>query len=171
MDDHILELEYLMGQELYQYVEKKKQIERIRSQTYFKTNAYGSQVHSLNERSARDIKLENCMILDDNTIKWIDFGLAHIFVRYPHEYITSVCGSRSYCAPEVLARTRYTGFSSDMWSMGVCLFAMTHGYFPYEIAEASDWRFANMLKLLPQHSSTVHNVWSFYQFSGAISDE
>ena len=42
------------------------------------------------------------------------------------------CGSVDYGSPEVLAGRPYNGFLSDLWSLGVCLFAMVSGCFPFE---------------------------------------
>ena len=54
--------------------------------------------------------------------KLCDFGLAHAYdldasgavVRVP---LKEVCGSKSYCAPEVLAGLGYDGVLADMWSL------------------------------------------------------
>lgn len=54
--------------------------------------------------------------------KLCDFGLAHAYdldpsgavVRAP---LKEVCGSKSYCAPEVLAGLGYDGGFADMWSL------------------------------------------------------
>ena len=54
--------------------------------------------------------------------KLCDFGLAHAYdvdpsgavVRMP---LKEVCGSKSYCAPEVLAGLGYDGELADMWSL------------------------------------------------------
>ena len=45
-----------------------------------------------------------------------------------------MCGSKSYAAPEVLASRGYAGFAADMWSIGVCLFAMLSGFFPLALS-------------------------------------
>ena len=57
--------------------------------------------------------------------KLCDFGLAHAYdldasgavVRVP---LKEVCGSKSYCAPEVLAGLGYDGGLADMWSLVRC---------------------------------------------------
>ena len=37
-----------------------------------------------------------------------------------------------YAAPEMIAGRRYSGAKADIWSLGVCLFAMLCGYLPFE---------------------------------------
>jgi serine/threonine protein kinase len=46
------------------------------------------------------------------------------------------CGSIDYGSPEVLLGHPYNGFQSDLWSLGVCLFALTSGCFPFQDADA-----------------------------------
>ncbi|VIO94146.1 Uncharacterized protein BM_BM17516 [Brugia malayi] len=42
------------------------------------------------------------------------------------------CGSRAYVPPEVLKSQPYTGFTVDLWSLGVVLFVMVKGFMPYD---------------------------------------
>ena len=85
----------------------------------------------------RDLKLENVLLSADDRCKLCDFGLAHAYPRGPHgelpasrPKLTQLCGSRSYAAPEVLAGRGYDGLSVDLWSCGICLFAMVRGSLP-----------------------------------------
>jgi serine/threonine protein kinase len=41
------------------------------------------------------------------------------------------CGTPSYIAPEIISGKGYRGFKVDMWSAGVCLFAMLIGSVPF----------------------------------------
>jgi hypothetical protein len=110
----------------------------------------------------RDLKLENVLLNAEGKLKLIDFGLSHV---YPVNRSTGfvdrskplrdVCGSKSYAAPEVLAAKGYDGFAADMWSLGVCLFAMLSGFFPLDEATEQDWRFPRLHVAQSHGASTV----------------
>ena len=54
----------------------------------------------------RDLKLENCLLDLNGVCKLCDFGLAHVLASHEttgDRWLTEICGSRSYCAPEVCA--------------------------------------------------------------------
>jgi len=121
----------------------------------------------------RDLKLENVLLNDAGIIKLIDFGLSH---RYPRladgtldrsRPLREVCGSKSYAAPEVLAARGYDGFAADVWSLGVCLFAMLSGFFPLDEASANDWRFPKLCDAQANGRSTVTAVYGWYRRSAA----
>ncbi|EAY13956.1 hypothetical protein TVAG_490940 [Trichomonas vaginalis G3] len=47
------------------------------------------------------------------------------------------CGSPCYCSPECLCRVQYDGRLSDVWSLGVILYAMVTGEHPWNITNTS----------------------------------
>ena len=108
-------------------------------------------VHHCHSRGVahRDLKLENVLLTKDGVVKVIDFGLSHIYAKGGDgEFDRSVllkemCGSKSYAAPEVLSGVGYDGFLADVWSLGVCLFAMLSGFFPLDEASPNDWASAS----------------------------
>mmetsp|Transcript_20656 Transcript_20656/g.52602 ORF Transcript_20656/g.52602 Transcript_20656/m.52602 type:complete len:420 (-) Transcript_20656:327-1586(-) len=119
----------------------------------------------------RDLKLENVLLNAEGVIKLIDFGLSHVYpvdrstgvtVVDRSKPLRDVCGSKSYAAPEVLAARGYDGFAADMWSLGVCLFAMLSGFFPLDEASAQDWRFPKLLEAQRTGRSTTAAVYGFY---------
>ncbi len=119
----------------------------------------------------RDLKLENVLLNAEGVLKIIDFGLSHVYpvdrstgvtVVDRSKPLRDVCGSKSYAAPEVLAARGYDGFGADMWSLGVCLFAMLSGFFPLDEASAQDWRFPKLCEAQSRGASTVNSVYGFY---------
>jgi len=77
-----------------------------------------------------DLKPDNCLFesnAPDARLKLIDFGMAKI-IR-PKNTFREFCGTPYYVAPEVLeGRFRE---SADIWSLGVILFVLLHGYPPF----------------------------------------
>ena len=77
----------------------------------------------------RDIKLENVMIDAHNNVKIIDFGFS---ITIPKDKKLSIfCGTPSYMAPEIARRQQYCGRAADVWSLGILLYALLHGRFPF----------------------------------------
>ncbi|GAB5034027.1 camk protein kinase [Nannochloropsis oceanica] len=88
----------------------------------------------------RDIKPENLLLDSNFQLKVADFGLAAMRAS-PEELLKTECGTRSYMAPEVLARQQYDGAKADCWSSGVVLFIMLSGNPPFQMARPGDWWF------------------------------
>jgi len=80
----------------------------------------------------RDLKLDNVMVDHKLQAKIIDFGLCRISRAKRCE---DRVGSPEYCAPEVATSSRYNALQADVWSLGIILFAMLHGSFPFSSAD------------------------------------
>ncbi|CAJ0942807.1 unnamed protein product, partial [Mesorhabditis belari] len=78
----------------------------------------------------RDIKPENVLLYSENTAKLCDFGLACTMLGPLYR----VCGTPTYCAPEILKETGY-GLSVDVWSLGVVLHVMLVGFAPFRSSD------------------------------------
>ena len=76
----------------------------------------------------RDIKPENIIILPNNDVKVVDFGLC---AMTENEYLSTFCGTLSYTAPEILEHKCYSGAAVDVWSAGVVIYAMLQGDLPW----------------------------------------
>ena len=114
----------------------------------------------------RDLKLENLLHDGQGRVKLTDFGLAiqlEEFATASDRWLLRACGSKSYSAPEVLAGQGYDGYPADMWSLGVCLFAMLSGFFPLEQAAPADWRFGRLKLAHDASASLTHTVYGFYE--------
>jgi serine/threonine protein kinase len=80
----------------------------------------------------RDIKLENVMFTEFPRLKVGDFGLCGFISQ--GKLFDTFCGTPCYAAPECLRRCQYDGKLSDVWSLGVLLYTMVVGSFPWDPA-------------------------------------
>ncbi|GAA5901743.1 hypothetical protein JCM6882_006055 [Rhodosporidiobolus microsporus] len=85
----------------------------------------------------RDLKLDNCVMMHDNTVKIIDFGTAVVF-RYPDQKpvkASGVVGSDPYLAPEVIAKKEYDPRLTDVWSVAIIFMCMILRRFPWKLPD------------------------------------
>jgi len=84
----------------------------------------------------RDIKLDNILLDNDGEIKICDFGVSRVIKK--NQRITEQCGTPAYIAPEIISDSGYEGFSADIWSLGVLLYAMLCGTVPFKAQNMHD---------------------------------
>jgi serine/threonine protein kinase len=84
-----------------------------------------------------DLKPENLMIEKGKTVKITDFGLAHRVKVTNGSYEKRYAGSWPYAAPERFANQPCDS-RSDIYSLGVILYEMLTGAFPYPFALSDD---------------------------------
>ncbi len=78
----------------------------------------------------RDIKLENILLINEKLVKIIDFGFS---IKCPkNTYQKFLCGTPNYMSPEIINKHNYIPEYSDIWSLGVLLFIMLTGTFPFK---------------------------------------
>lgn len=89
----------------------------------------------------RDLKMENVFIDGSGHIKIGDLGLSKYLdgdsTGVERFRTKTICGTRNYVAPEMLIGTAYS-FEVDLWSLGVMLYRILVGEFPYRAARAKD---------------------------------
>ncbi|KAI1795755.1 Pkinase-domain-containing protein [Ganoderma leucocontextum] len=93
-------------------------------------------LHSLG-LAHRDLKLDNCVMTNDNVVKLIDFGTATVF-HYPGKkttLATGIVGSDPYLAPEVLSQESYDPRKTDVWSVAIIFMCMVLRRFPWKIPD------------------------------------
>ncbi len=75
--------------------------------------------------------MENILLDETKTVvKMIDFGFSTCI---PHERKVKIfCGTPSYMAPEIVSKIEYSGPPADIWALGVLLFALLCGKFPFK---------------------------------------
>lgn len=83
----------------------------------------------------RDLKLENVLIDRNLNLKVADFG----FATYKSIHnLKSYRGTLTYMAPEIKQGKVYNGKHTDIFSVGVILFAIVLGIFPFREATMQD---------------------------------
>ncbi|GAA3232467.1 serine/threonine-protein kinase [Actinocorallia longicatena] len=95
-----------------------------------------SALHAAHEAGVlhRDVKPSNVLLAEGDRAVLTDFGIAHATGDATLTATGLVMGSPAYIAPE-RARGRIAGPSSDLWSLGITLYAMCEGRSPYERSE------------------------------------
>jgi PAS domain S-box-containing protein len=78
----------------------------------------------------RDIKHQNILLDDQDNTKLIDFGLSNFMEE--GKLRSTFCGTPAYAAPEMILGKKYSGPEVDIWSLGVVLYSMITGVFPFE---------------------------------------
>ena len=122
-------MEYCEKGELFNYIIKNKRLKESEASFLFYQIINGIEyIHSKNIVH-RDIKPENILLNKDNIIKIIDFGLSNYYNE--NMLLSTLCGSPSYSSPELLSGEKYNGFSVDIWSIGITLYAMIYGCLPF----------------------------------------
>lgn len=120
----------------------------------------------------RDLKLENLLLDSADSprpiLKMCDFGYSkHELNSLPKTSVGTTC----YMAPEVyLGYTTYDAKVADIWSLGIILFAMLFGAFPFK---GRDKRYIQAVLLgryaIPPDVQVCH--WDEHAFTGVRGGE
>jgi len=76
----------------------------------------------------RDIKPDNFLVANKDTLKLADLGLAMVCPR--SQLVTQKCGTPAYMAPEqhlLPALSKGYAFPVDVWAAGVCMYVLMFG--------------------------------------------
>ncbi|KAI1438002.1 SMAD/FHA protein kinase [Xylaria sp. CBS 124048] len=127
-----LVLELASEGELFNHIVMKQKLSEDEARKLFVQLFEG--VKYLHDRNIvhRDIKPENILLVDkDVHVKLADFGLAKIIGE--ESFTTTLCGTPSYVAPEILAEGRNRKYTKavDIWSLGVVLYICLCGFPPF----------------------------------------
>lgn len=134
-ENHLwIAMEYCEGGELYYLVYEKRRLELKECRHIFFQVLLGVQfVHAMN-LSHRDLKLENILLSDrkKSCVKLTDFGFIREFNPHSRRFLSTICGTTVYMAPELLMGHKYSGFAIDVWSLGIILYTMLYGVLPFD---------------------------------------
>ena len=128
-------MEYVSGITLKQYIEQQGVL-TWKEAVHFTVQVLRALQHAHDNGIVhRDVKPQNIMLLQDGTIKVMDFGIAR-FARGDSKTITDkAIGSVHYISPEQ-ARGDKVDEKTDIYSVGVMLYEMLTGKLPFEADSA-----------------------------------
>jgi uncharacterized protein (TIGR02145 family) len=154
-------MEYIEGQTLKEYIERKGKLSDDEIKTLFSQmlEAVG-YVHEQN-LVHRDIKPSNFMITPKGQIKLLDFGIAKNTDTQSSDYTqtgtSQNMGTPMYMSPEQIKSTKDVTLQSDIYSLGVVLWQMVMGKKPYDTNTTST--FELQLKIVQDELPSTINFW------------
>ena len=125
-------LEYIQGGELFDLIIGERTLTEKRACSYFNQLLNGLEYCHDKGICHRDLKPENLLVTSAGVLKISDFGLSAIIDIKHNELLDNAVGTPNYIAPEVLGKDKYDGKIADCWSIGVILYVLMAGYFPFE---------------------------------------
>ena len=120
-------MEYANWGSLYNYIRRKKYLNEEESFKYFSQIINAVYFLHKNDLLHRDIKPENILLFEHGVCKLCDFGCC---VELNGKQRSTFCGTAEYMSPEVVNKMEYST-EIDIWSLGILLYEMTHGYSPF----------------------------------------
>jgi serine/threonine protein kinase len=134
-ENFYLIMDYVDAGSLFGVINKNKFLSEKQAFKYFIQVA--SAVHFLhgNNLVHRDLKPENILVDEKDHVKLCDFGWC-VDISASGNRVT-FCGTYEYMAPEIIKEMPYD-FSIDVWSLGILLYELTHGYSPFRVQNGDD---------------------------------
>ena len=127
-------MDYYEYGDLSHFLNKKPLKEKF-CRKYMKQLSNGLNYLLDNNILHRDLKPQNILLSKNYDIKITDFGFATYYTK--DSIINTLCGSPMYMAPEIIIKNGYN-YNSDLWSVGIILYEMIHGYTPFNVLNFID---------------------------------
>ena len=128
---YFLVMDYCEGGDLQGYLEKSGRLEEWEAYKVVKQVVKTLIYLEINKIQHRDIKPDNLLLKNKNDLsflKLVDFGLSRDFSSM-ESFKNTQGKSPAYMAPELSQKKGC--YKSDVWSLGVILYKMISGKFPF----------------------------------------
>eukprot|EP01013_Petalomonas_cantuscygni_P026588 TRINITY_DN49002_c0_g1_i1.p1 TRINITY_DN49002_c0_g1~~TRINITY_DN49002_c0_g1_i1.p1 ORF type:complete len:476 (+),score=106.75 TRINITY_DN49002_c0_g1_i1:87-1514(+) len=159
-----LVMELASGGELFDKIVHARFLDEATARRYFHQLVYAVLYCHRRGIAHRDLKPENLLLDSRDHLKVTDFGLSNL-QDSDDAVLSTVCGTPHYVAPEVLAHRAYSGFSADVWSVGIVLFVMVAGYLPFDdpvvnvlFEKIQSGKFRTPPTLSPELHDLIHRI-------------
>ena len=125
--------EYCGTQTLSQFADQTK-ISETKAKRIFEQVVSGVNYMHRHGICHRDLKFSNILISDYGLVKLVDFGFACESTKKQRIF----CGTPSYMPPELIKKKEYVPFLVDIWSLGVVLYKLLTGNYPFGACNDKD---------------------------------
>jgi len=136
-------MEYLPGGDLFEMVSTIGALPESMAKRYISQLILAVEFLHNHHILHNDIKLENLLLNNVETVKLTDFGLASYETD---ERSVAINGTPEYMSPEIILRKPH-GKGADWWSVGICIFEMLTGHLPFDMND-SDSTMVTFKKIL-----------------------
>ena len=123
-------MEHIKGGELFDYIVSRGRLDRHESLRLTAQIIAGLEHCHTHSICHRDLKPENLLLDDKLNIKIADFGMAQLMKK--DTTLKTSCGSPHYASPEIIEGGTYDAKKTDVWSIGVILYALITGSLPFD---------------------------------------
>lgn len=131
---HIV-IEFIQGPTLFQFLKNqpftrlgKNEVKNI----FYQVIEGVEYLHKLGVAHG-DLKLDNVLVCEQG-VKIVDFGFSCSF----DEVRTVFCGTGNYLSPEITLFQSYLPGPADVWALGVMLYTLSTGTFPFKAGHTQD---------------------------------
>ncbi|KAK9457766.1 kinase-like domain-containing protein [Dipodascopsis uninucleata] len=185
-DKALIVLPYCRGGDLFDLATSSRRVELLQPATV--KRLFGEIVSAVlylhnNLIVHRDLKLENVLMnatqdellsaisKNDPITTLTDFGLSRR-IDPENPMLTTRCGSEDYAPPELIMGQPYDGRQTDTWALGVLLYALMEGRFPFDPPPdmtGSTSSYSNVSRSRVKHR-IARIDWSWYKFRSSMDE-
>lgn len=154
-------LEFLEGEDLDEKIKRQGALPDEEILSIFKQAFAAFQYAHEKGIVHRDIKPSNIYILPDGRVKILDFGIAKLFGEGNEMTKTGTqMGTPIYMSPEQVKGDKYIDYRSDIYSLGITLYAAIVGKPPYDATTESQFEIFNKIVFEPIRGLGIENKYN-----------
>ncbi|KAJ8981950.1 hypothetical protein NQ317_002122 [Molorchus minor] len=132
-EDHLYLVFELLERGQVLEVPTDRPLDQQKAWAYFRDVVLGIEYLHYQRIVHRDVKPANLLLSESGVVQIADLGVCNEF-NGSDAFLSSTAGTPAFTAPEALDEHRQAGFSgkgTDIWSMGVTLYAFVYGKVPF----------------------------------------